>query len=298
MKEIFSISSGVNVAKAKPAVSTAKEAGDSGKTTSSKDFLSVMFAQIKESISAKESTLDLDVPAEELLEIKTSDKISLSENAEKKSIDEHLLGDLLEVISILKGSDDTKISFPTLSKSLEKLINSDVAIKELKEVSSLTDLLKLSKKYDLGLEKISVKKLDVESLKKEFPNLDKKSFFEIPKEAKDTKDALPKSAEVASTKTHKTTEIRPAELSFKDIQKPIQKTEKEPSILERAMSSAKPKEEIKNAKESVVKVVDDVKKEVKVVDDVKKDIKVVDEIKKVIKNAQDSNQKVGQEVKK
>ncbi len=63
----------------------------------------------------------------------------------KKSLDNHLLEDLLKVISLIKNQDPKAQSFPSLSNKLEKLINSETAMKELKEVNNIADLLKLSK---------------------------------------------------------------------------------------------------------------------------------------------------------
>jgi len=259
MKELFAISSGSNIAKAKPIASSQKDVGsnvEGDKASSSKDFLSIMFEQIKQSVKQEASVIDLK-------SANTDIKTNVDKKDSKKSLDEHLLGDILEIISVIKGSSETAPSFPTLTKGLEKLINSDVSIKELKNINNMSDLLKLSKKYNLGLEKISVKKLDLKSLQKEFPNLDKKSFFELPKE---TKNIVQKETQIIDNKQK--IEIKPAKLSFNNIQKPIQKKDKEPSILEKAISSSKSKEkvtakviqEVKTPKENVVtKVIQEVK---------------------------------------
>jgi len=245
MKEIFSISTGVNVAKAKPTSKAIGDVASDNDKTSSKDFLSVMFAQIKESIKISDEDSKLSLNLDSSLE---NAKVELDTKGEKKSVDSHLLENLLKVISIIKEPDAKISSFPSLSNKLTKLINSETALKELKGVNNITDLLKLSKKYDLGLEKISVKKLDLEFLKNEFPKLDKK-FFEIPKESqiKGEKNILE-----VEKKVEIKVEIKPTILSINNIEKPKIKSEKEPTLFEKMMSS--PKEE---KKESLVQVAKD-----------------------------------------
>jgi len=238
MKEMFSISSGVDVAKVKPIDSTTKET-TADKSSSSKDFLSIMFAQIKESLNSEIDT-KLDIKLDNKIEEKeTILKTDLGNKETKKSVDEHLLDDLLKVVTLLKNqtNENEKISFPSFSNKIEKIINNELAVKELKEVKNITDLLKLSKKYDLGLEKISIKKLNLESIKNEFPKLDK-NFFEIPE-----KNSLKIDKNIIDIK--KEPEIKPTVLSVNNIEKPIKEVKKEPSLLEKMMSSSK-KDENKN----------------------------------------------------
>jgi hypothetical protein len=226
MKEIFSISGGLDVAKTKPIKTSNKEI-----LSDEKDFLSIMFTQIKESIniSNKDTKLNIDLDEkskEEIIELNTP--IS----NEKKSYDEHLLEDILKIVNILKNPNDKNASFPSLSKRIEKVINNEQAFNDLKKVDNLTDLLKLSKKYDLGLEKLSVKKTDFENLKKEFPLLTKKEFFDTPKESikKDTTPLVEKE------------QPKPTVVALKVIE-PKNETKKEPTLLEKIMSSNENKKE-------------------------------------------------------
>ena len=235
MKEIFSISTGVDIAKTKPSSKTIKDIGNSDDKSSSKDFLSVLFSQIKESIQISKENTKLSLK----LNIDEQDrKIELSNKGEEKSFDNHLLEDLLKVISLIKNPDSKAQSFPSLSNKLVKLINNQTALKELKEINNITDLLKLSKKYDLGLEKISVKKIDIETLKKEFPILAKKEFFVMPKEENIKGGKL-------LVETKKEIEVKPIVLSINNIEKPKLETKKEPTLFEKMMSS--PKEEKKRS---------------------------------------------------
>ena len=275
MKEIFTISTGVDVAKTKPNVKSSKEILSGEDKTSSKDFLSIMFAQIKESIKISEEDSKLSLKLDSSLE---DTKVELSTKGEQKSLDNHLLEDLLKVISLLKNPDAKISSFPSLSNKLTKLINSETALKELKDVSNITDLLKLSKKYDLGLEKISVKKMDLDTLKKEFPVLAKKEFFVEPKEI-DAKVIVDSKKEV---------ETKPIVLSITNIEKPKTEIKKEPTLFEKIMSS--PKED---KKEATVQVAKEIVKE-KIVEDKKETISIrtSEEVKKTIKVVQEETTKV------
>jgi hypothetical protein len=297
MKEIFSISTGVNVAKAKPTSKTIGDVASGNDKTSSKDFLSVMFAQIKESIKISDEDSKLSLKLDSSLE---NTKVDLETKGEQKSLDSHLLEDLLKVISLLKDPDAKISSFPSLSNKLTKLINSETALKELKSVKNITDLLKLSKKYDLGLEKLSVKKMDIKTLKKEFPVLAKKEFFAAPKE--ENVKAL--------TDTKKEIETKPTVLSINNIEKPKTEVKKEPTLFEKIMSS--PKEEKKEAtvqvaKEIVKEKIVEEKKEtiaIKTIQEVKKTIKVVHEevskvvVKEDLQTKEKLHVKVDKEVKK
>ncbi len=279
MKEIFSISTGVDVTKTKPSSKTVKEIGNSDDKSSSKDFLSVLFSQIKESIqiSNEDSKLSL-----KLNNTEKETKVELNTKSKQKSFDNHLLEDLLKIISFLKNPDTKTSSFPSLSNKLVKLINSETALKELKNVNNITDLLKLSKKYDLGLQKISVKKMDFETLKKEFPILAKKEFFVRPKE-----ETLKNEKILIESK--KELEIKPTVLSINNIEK--LKTKKEPTLFEKIMSSNK-----EEKKEAIV-----INKEIikdKIVEE-KRDIttlKINEEVKKSVKIVQEETTKIAPKI--
>jgi len=274
MKEIFSISTGANVAKVKPTSKTIGDVASADDKSSTKDFLSVMFAQIKESLEvSKEGTkLTLEMDSSE-----EGTKLDLNNKGEQKSLENHLLEDLLKVISLLKNPDAKISSFPSLSNKLTKLINSKTALKELKDINNITDLLKLSKKYDLGLEKFSVKSMDIETLKNEFPTLAKKEFFIVPKE-----ENLKVLAE-----TKKEGASKPTVLSISNIEKPKTEAKKEPTLFEKIMSTPKEeKKEVTVAKEIVKEKIVEEKKEtiaIKVTEETKKTIKVVqEEVSKVV----------------
>jgi len=276
MKEMFSISTGVNVAKAKPAAKGTQEITSNNDKTSSKDFLSIMFAQIKGSIAVKDKgKLDL-----EFTDFQENISTDLETKGNKKSIDEHLLDDLLKIVSILKNPEAKISSFPSLSNKFEKLINNDTAQKELKSVNNITDLLNLSKKYDLGLEKISVKNLDFNNLQKEFPELAKKDFFSDNKDKTTTK---------VLNEPKKELDIKPTVLSINNIKKPKTeantKTQKEPTLLEKILYTPK-----KEEKESTQQIVREKRTQEKKGNTT---IKTTEEVKKTINIVQEEAPKIG-----
>ncbi|MDX1808723.1 MAG: flagellar hook-length control protein FliK [Sulfurospirillaceae bacterium] len=145
---------------------------------SSKDFVSILFEQIKNSAKKSIST-----------EIKNSSnieksKISTTIDDKSKSASELLLSEILNIISLLK-SDNKQMSFPKFTDKLQAVLHKNTTtdrntlLNDLKNVKDVNDLIKLSKKYDLGLENIKLTKQKVIDIQKEFPKLDIKQFFKL-----------------------------------------------------------------------------------------------------------------------
>ncbi|MDN5376928.1 MAG: flagellar hook-length control protein FliK [Sulfurospirillum sp.] len=241
MKEILTISVGSNVAQTK-SVKESKTTQES-EGSSSKDFLSLMVSQLKS--NSKVTTTDTKNLQENILQNEEESSELTNLDAPKKSLDEHLLTEVLEVISLLKN-ETPKTSFPKYSTKIEQLLSDEVALKEFKEVKNIADLMSLSKKYDLGLEKLSIKKVDFETIKNEFPTLDKKAFFEVPKESeKEVKNTF---LDTSSKKT----EIKSSEIPFNAIEKPVKNTQKEQSIFEKIITKEiKEEKTIQTTKESL-----------------------------------------------
>lgn len=136
-----------------------------------KDFISILFSQIEN--HSKESTKEeIKIPVNITPSAKTPIK-----DEKSKSSNELLLGDILNILTILKGSDD-KISFPKFSDKLDKILHDKSVLNEFKNVKNIDDIFKLSKKFNLGLKEIKFTKHDIKTLKKEFPKLDLEKFFE------------------------------------------------------------------------------------------------------------------------
>ena len=143
---------------------TGNESKKSGSSKSeSKNFFSMMLAQLSQS---KES-VKTETKQSTITTLKEETRNTKSTEEKAKSVDEHLLEDLLKVVDALKTNSPLPL-LPTLKSSsgLEKIINNATALKEFGEVKNISDLMALSKKYDLGLEKITLTKESLDSLQK------------------------------------------------------------------------------------------------------------------------------------
>ena len=142
---------------------------------STKDFISILFDQIKNSAI---------IPSKSDIKIRPVSDITekYSKKDEKpKTSSEILLGDILNIITQLK--DDNSITkFPKFSDKMDKILNDESAKNDFKNIKNLDDVFKLSKKYNLALEDIKFTKVDIDTLKKDFPKLNFKDFFDIKQE--------------------------------------------------------------------------------------------------------------------
>jgi len=194
-------------------LSVAVNGGESKKTTSektsTKSFIAIMLSQLSE--GASNSKVNTKA-TKEVVDTKEATKTLNAEEQEAKSVDEHLLEDLLKIVNALKTNTQSSV-FPTLKSTsrLDKVLGNETALKELSEAKSIGDLMALSKKYDLGLEKLSFSKESVEKLQKDFPTLAKSNFFENIQEEVETQ----KSA----------TENKPLTPSISPLEKQVQKNE-------------------------------------------------------------------------
>lgn len=149
---------------------------ESGDGSFSESFFSMILGQYtKENEQTALNELGQELPIVTLgdtLDLTTIDQ-------EAKSIDEHLLEDLLSVVNALQQDPNTT-TFPTLNASptLEKLLASDATRQEFASVKSVSDLMDLSQKYNLGLEKLSISTETLESLQTKFPTLAQNNFFD------------------------------------------------------------------------------------------------------------------------
>lgn len=152
--------------------STTLSTNEGSSDTFANSFFSMILGQL-----TREESVDVTEQTGTLLPISTPKTVPLSEEA--KSIDEHLLDELLSVIQMLQ-EDSTQTSFPTLNASptLEKLLASEATRQEFASVKSVSELVNLSEKYNLGLEKISITQESLESLQTKFPTLKESGFFE------------------------------------------------------------------------------------------------------------------------
>jgi len=241
MKELINIGFSSNVTQTKQTKET--KTSTNSEDTSFKDFFSFMFSNTKNETKTNKTTQILPDSLINITKNETSN--TLKSEGEKKSLDEHLLEEILEVISLLKNDIPTT-NFPKYSPKVESFLSDETALKELKNVKNITDLMQLSKKYDLGLEKISIQKVKYETIKEEFPNLEKKGFFDISKQDKE---------KIQNTflDTAKKPEIKTSEIPFNAIQKPTKKADKEQSIFEKIITKEKPSQKNDTQKNDIQK---------------------------------------------
>ena len=153
---------------------TAKIQGSDG--SFSESFFSMILGQYTEE---SEQTALNELTSELPIITLNEGTLELTTEQEAKSIDEHLLDDLLSVVNALQQDPQTT-TFPTLNASptLEKLLASETTRQEFASVKSVSDLMDLSQKYNLGLEKISISAESVQSLQTKFPTLAQNNFFD------------------------------------------------------------------------------------------------------------------------
>ena len=146
---------------------------ESGDGTFSESFFSIILGEYtKEAKQTSFEELNQELPVATPLDASSS-------NQDAKSIDEHLLDDLLSVVNALQQNAQTTV-FPTLksSSTLEKILGSETARQDFANVKNVSDLMDLSKKYNLGLEKLSISQESLESLQTKFPKLVENNFFD------------------------------------------------------------------------------------------------------------------------
>jgi len=155
---------------------------DKNPDTNSKDFVNILFEQIKNSIK---TSIKKDIKISSKVDVSLD---SLLKNDKKKSSGDLLLNEILSIMSLLKG-DNKEIKFPKFSDKLEKIINNKSVLNEFLNAKNIGDIKKLSKKYSLGLENIKFTKEKIQNLQKDFPKLNVNKFFDIKTDKKINLDA-------------------------------------------------------------------------------------------------------------
>lgn len=83
---------------------------------------------------------------------------------------------LLQVLEIISGGE--KVSkFPDFSSKIAAFLSVPENVEELSKVKNVNELIDLAKKFDLGLENLTITKEDVGKLNDMFKNLGKSEFF-------------------------------------------------------------------------------------------------------------------------
>jgi len=164
--------------KAPSPITLAPSTNEPAKTegTFTENFFSIILGQI--TAESKQASLDAAAQALPITTQSEANTNLTTIDQKAKSVDEHLLEDLLSVVNALQQNSQTTV-FPTLkpSSTLEKILGSEIARQDFSNVKSVSDLMDLSKKYNLGLEKLSISQESLDNLQTKFPKLAQNNFF-------------------------------------------------------------------------------------------------------------------------
>ena len=155
-------------------IQAAKEA-KSSEANGDKDgsnFLNLMLSQLKSTTTNAGQKTEISV---DTIKIK-SESLDTIKNL---SLEEATFGQLLQFLEALHGKSSEPLSFLNLSSKLKSLLAQEGVIQEFKSAKNLEDIMKLSKTYNLGLEKLTITSSEAKQLEKIFPNLAQKGFFEV-----------------------------------------------------------------------------------------------------------------------
>ena len=131
--------------------------------------------EIVKTVTTQKETLQ-KAQSENVAKISTALEENLDENTKNELYENANFMQLLQVLEILNGNE--KVSkFPNFSDKIANFLSVPENVEELSNVKSVSDLIDLAKKFDLGLENIEISNEDVPKLNEMFKNLGKKEFF-------------------------------------------------------------------------------------------------------------------------
>ncbi|WP_149717065.1 flagellar hook-length control protein FliK [Campylobacter concisus] len=131
--------------------------------------------EIVKTVTTQKETLQKS-QSESAAKISTALEENLDENTKNELYENANFMQLLQVLEILNGNE--KVSkFPNFSDKIANFLSMPENVEELSNVKSVSDLIDLAKKFDLGLENIEISNEDVPKLNEMFKNLGKKEFF-------------------------------------------------------------------------------------------------------------------------
>ncbi|MBE2984994.1 flagellar hook-length control protein FliK [Campylobacter sp. RM9344] len=171
---------------------TKKQTSSKSNNKEDSEFLSMILnaasnkANKGESINEKDikeivKTIDDKIKIQEETQVGEQNKIltdlaNLDETTKNELYENANFMQLLQVLEILNGGEQIS-KFPNFSDKIAAFLSNSANVKELSEVKSITDLLDLAKKFDLGLENLTITNDDVETLSEMFKGLANKEFF-------------------------------------------------------------------------------------------------------------------------
>lgn len=187
-----------------------------------KEFLSIMLSSIDKSKSLEEKS-DIAKFSKEILDFFPELAVNIDEELDEDlSIEKASLMQLLKISQMLTDGQKP-LKFPLFTEKLAKVLSNENTIKEFKDAKNLSDLIKVAKKYDLGLEKLKFSTENIKELESKFPLLKDKEFFQS-KIANLTENIL----KTKNSKNNITTQTQNDDNSFlKDLINQIDKKEKE-----------------------------------------------------------------------
>lgn len=141
-----------------------------GETISEKDV-----KEIAKSVNMQSQST---IKAQEEASIKIADDLAtkLDEATKNELYENANFMQLLQVLEILNGGEQIS-KYPNFSDKIAAFLSNAQNVAELSEVKSVSELLDLAKKFDLGLEKITISETDAKNLNEMFKNLGKNEFF-------------------------------------------------------------------------------------------------------------------------
>ena len=131
--------------------------------------------EIVKTVTTQKETLQKS-QSESAAKISTALEENLDEDTKNELYENANFMQLLQVLEILNGNE--KVSkFPNFSDKIANFLSVPENVEELSNVKSVSDLIDLAKKFDLGLENIEISNEDVPKLNEMFKNLGKQEFF-------------------------------------------------------------------------------------------------------------------------
>lgn len=131
--------------------------------------------EIVKTVTTQKETLQ-KAQSENAAKISTALEENLDENTKNELYENANFMQLLQVLEILNGNE--KVSkFPNFSNKIANFLSVPQNVEELSNIKSVSDLIDLAKKFDLGLENIEISNEDVPKLNEMFKNLGKQEFF-------------------------------------------------------------------------------------------------------------------------
>jgi flagellar hook-length control protein fliK len=133
--------------------------------------------EIVKTVTTQKETLQ-KAQNESVAKISAALEENLDEDTKNELYENANFMQLLQVLEILNGNE--KVSkFPNFSDKIANFLSVPENVEELSNVKSVSDLIDLAKKFDLGLENIEISNEDVPKLNEMFKNLGKQEFFTL-----------------------------------------------------------------------------------------------------------------------